>query len=206
MSLLLLALDVAGLLQALGDDDIDVREAATETLYRLDPRQELREARERSRGEARARIDDLLRRLAVDDRIRAFGGGPRVDGLGMSLRTNVFHGRGPFRLTIEVMNVGKETRIFDGLGTWALERPDEDSRIEADARVSIRSVFHTGLRKTRRGRAEGSSAMPAPLRPGDSVAYAYVVDKLPAGDYEVRVDAGPLRSNPLRLTVIGSFP
>lgn len=193
---------VAALLAALGHDDPRTRDASSEALYRLDPRRELREARRRAPDdEVRARLDDLLARLAVDDRIARFGGGPRLDGLAMSLRTDRFHGRGPFRLSVEIMNVGKEARTFDGLGTWDLERPDEDSRVPADARVSIRNVFAVGLRKTRWGRAEGSSAVPVTLRPGDVVAYAVVVDTLPAGDYEVRVDAGRLRSNPVRLLV-----
>ena len=198
--LLLLGSDVAGLLQGLGNDDIQTRDAATEALYHLGPRKELREARDSARDpEVRGRLDDLLARLAVDDRIQAFGGGERVGGWGMSLRTDRFHGRGPYRLTVEVMNVGKETRMFDGLGTWDVEGPDEDSRVDADARVSVRAVFRHGLRKSRWGRPQGRPATPVLLRPGESVAYTYVIKDLPRGDYEVRVDAGPLRSNPVRL-------
>lgn len=196
-------------LQDLASDDIEVRQAAGAALYRQGP-EALRDARRRTTDlEACARLDDLLQRAETQERIRGFGGGNRVGGFGVAIRSDRFSGRGPFRLTVEVMNLGPSTQVFPGLGAWDVERPDEETRTQgADARVSVRKVFGGGLRRTRWGVANGTPAAPVALRPGESTTYPYPLDLkgLPAGDYEVRVEVlalpeaeETLRSNVVRL-------
>lgn len=207
LALALLLVDPDELLRRLSVDDIEVRQAAAAGLSRP----ELLDLRGRTEDvEIRGRLDDLLRRLEIEERIRFFGGGKRVSGFGLSLRSERFYGRGPFRLTVEVMNVGPSPQVFPGLGVWDLERPDEETRVQgADAKLSLRKVFGGGLRRTRFGPASGGEKAPAVLRRGESIAYTYVLDTkgLPAGDYDVQVEylalgeEGPLRSNRVRLMI-----
>jgi hypothetical protein len=196
-------------LQDLSSDDIEVRQAAAAVLYARGPEALLDARRRATDVEACARLDDLLRRRDVEERIRGFGGGNRVGGFGVSVRSDRFSGRGPFRLTVEVMNLAPSSQVFPGLGAWDLERPDEETRTHgADARVSVRKFAGGGLRRTRWGSASGSAAQPVALRRGESTTYVYPLDLkgLPAGDYEVRVEVlalpdaeEPLRSNVVRL-------
>src|SRR5215831_14360449 len=88
----------ADLVRDLSDDSAQIRERAEAELYRQgeDVRGLLIDARDRAR--------EILRRLDADSRIRNFGGGNRVAGLGASLRTDRFFGAGPFRLSLDVMN------------------------------------------------------------------------------------------------------
>lgn len=200
---LLLAGDMAELLRRLSADDIELRQAAAAGLSRP----ELLDLRGRTEDvEIRGRLDDLLRRLDVEERIRFFGGGNRVSGFGLSLRSERFHGRGPFRLTVEVMNCGPVARVFPGLALWDLERPDErTSTPGAEARVSVkRFAGGGGFPRTRWGRA-GAAGAPVRLRPGESTSYTYLLETkgLPAGDYDVQVEylalGESLRSNRVRL-------
>lgn len=213
--LLLLGGDPADLLRDLSDDDIEVRQAAEAELFRRGEglRKDLIEARRDANIETRSRLDELLRRLDVEERIRGFGGANRVSGFGMSLRSDRFFGRGPFRLTVEVMNVGSSAETFPGIGLWDLERPDEETKTHgADARVKVSRFVGGGFRRTRWGHGSGAGT-PVALRPGESTTIEYVLDAkpLPAGDYEVRVEyyaperipgaEENLRSNGVRLMV-----
>lgn len=214
--LLLMAGDPAGLLRDLSDDDIEVRQAAEAELFRggEELRKDLIEARRDANIEARARLDELLRRLDVEERIRGFGGANRVSGFGMSLRCDRFFGRGPFRLRIEVMNLEPASQVFPGLGLWDVERPDEETRTHgADARVTAKTFSGGGFRRTRWSHASADPARPVSLRPGESTSFEYVLDArtLPAGDYDVRVEyyaperipgaEENLRSNSVRLMI-----
>ena len=215
--LLLAGSDPVDLLRGLSHDDIEVRQAAAAELYRRGPelRKELSEARRDAADvETRLRLDDLLRRLEVDERIRGFGGGPRVADFGLSLRIDRFAGRGPFRLSIEVMNVGSVERVFPGIALWDLEEPDQETRTPgADARVTVKKFIGGGLRRTRWGRAPGGPVPAVALRPGESTSFEFDLEAkdLPAGDYDVRVEyfapgrlpdaEENLRSNTTRLMI-----
>lgn len=208
----------ADLVRDLSDESIEIRERAEAELYRRgeDVRGVLIDARDRAADlEVRARAREILRRLDADQRIRYFGGFNRVGGFAASLRCDRFFGSGPFRLTLEVMNVGSKDLEFPGLGTWDAELPDQDLRTTgAEARVSIRRFIGSGgLRRTSWRSAEIGCRTPASLRPGDTVRYEYVIEgrTLPPGDYQVSVEyfardlvegaAENLRSNTVSLTV-----
>src|SRR6185436_11739486 len=117
MSLLLAWKTPAELVRDLHDDSIRIRERAEAELYRQgeDVRGVLIDARDRGPDpETRARAREILRRLDADQRIRWFGGANRVAGFAASLRSDRFFGSGPFRLTMEVMNVGSKDLEFPG--------------------------------------------------------------------------------------------
>ncbi|HEX7899087.1 MAG TPA: hypothetical protein VF950_15085 [Planctomycetota bacterium] len=211
--MLFICLFLADLLRDLSHDDIEVRQAAAAELYRrgAELRKELSDARrDASDIETRSRLDDILRRLDVDERIRGFGGGPRVADFGLSLRIDRFAGRGPFRLAIEVMNVGSAEREFPGIALWDLEEPDQETRTPgAEARVTVKKFIGGGLRRTRWGRAPGVPVAAVALRPGESTTFDFLLEAkdLAAGDYDVRVEIRipeaeeNLRSNVVRLMI-----
>lgn len=217
LALWLLLVDPADLLRDLSDVDIEVRQAAASELLRRGAtlRRELVDARRDAPDvETRSRVDDILRRLDLEERIRGFGGGNRVSGFGMSLRSDRFHGRGPFRLTIEVMNLGPATQAFPGIGLWDVEHPDQETKTRgAEARLTVRKFIGGGLRRTRWSPASGEAGTPVTLRPGESTTYEFLLDAKgwPAGDYDVRVEyfaaerlpgaEENLRSNSLRLLI-----
>jgi hypothetical protein len=217
LSLWLLLVDPADLLRDLAADDIEVRQAAAAELYRRgdEIRKELVDARRDAPDvETRSRVDDILRRLDLEERIRGFGGDNRVSNFGLSLRSDRFHGRGAFRLTVEVMNLGPAAQVFPGLALWDVEQPDQETRTPgAEARLTVKKFVGGGLRRTRWGHPSGEAGTPVTLRPGESMKYAYILDAkaLPAGDYEVRVEyfaperipgaEENLRSNSLRLMI-----
>ena len=184
----------AELVRDLSDDSPRIRERAAEELYRQgeEVRGVLIDARDRGPdAETRARAKEILRRLDADDRIRNFGGSYRVAGFGASLRTDRFFGSGPFRVTVEVMNVGPKDQEFPGLATWNLEFPDQDLRqTGAEARLSVRRIGAVGLRRTSWRSGETGPRIPTFLRPGDSVRFETVIDakSLPPGDYQISVE------------------
>ena len=217
LSLWLLLVDPADLLRDLSDHDIEVRQAAAAELYRrgAELRKDLFDARRDAPDvETRSRLDDILRRLELEERIRGFGGDNRVSNFGLSLRSDRFHGRGVFRLTIEVMNLGPAAQAFPGIAVWDVERPDQETKTQgAEAKLTVRKFIGGGLRRTRWGPPSGEAGTPVTLRPGESMKYDYVLDAkgLPAGDYDVRVEyfaaerlpgaEDNLRSNSLRLMI-----
>lgn len=184
----------AELVRDLSDDSAPVRERASAELYRKgeDIRGVLIDARDRGvDSETRARAKDILRRLDADDRIRWFGGHQRVAGLAASLRTDRFFGSGPFRVTVEIMNVGTRDLEFPGLAAWEADLPDSELRQNgAEARITVRRFGATGLRRTAWRSGETGVRKPALLRPGDSVRYETTIDarSFPAGDYQVSVE------------------
>src|SRR5262245_18915275 len=104
---------VGELLRALGDDSVEVREAASGDLVRLGEAAQapLEKARKgASDPEVAARIDDVLQQIFRDARRRDFAGGAPVDGLSASLRTREDPLKGELKLTVEVMNVGLGAR------------------------------------------------------------------------------------------------
>lgn len=183
------------LIRDLSDDSAEVRDRASAELYRLgeDVRAPLMDAHlATSDAELRCRIQSILRRLDADERIRCFGGGNRVAGFAMSLRTDRFFGSGPFRLTVEVMNVSPKEQDFPGIGTWDLELPDQEIRsTRPEARITLRRIGGPlGLRRTTW--KSGPTEVPSPvhLRPGESARYEYTLEArtLPPGDYQVSVE------------------
>lgn len=184
----------ADLVRDLADDSIRVRERAEAELYRQgeDVRGVLIDARDRGPDpETRARAKEILRRLDADQRIRWFGGSNRVAGFAASLRTDRFFGSGPFRITVEFMNVCSKDLEFPGLATWEAEMPDQELRqTGAEARITLRKFGATGLRRTTWRSGETDVRTPTLLRPGDTVRYEYVIEarSLPAGDYQVSVE------------------
>jgi hypothetical protein len=187
--------DPSVLIRDLSDDSIAVRDRAARELYRGGEgiRAALLEAQETAVDpEARARLEELLRRLDADARIREFGGGNRVGGFGAALSTDRFFGSGPFRLTLEIMNFGPKEQLLAGVGTWDLELPDQELRSTgSEARVGIRRFAGpSGLRRTSWRPGSGSGKTPVFLRPGDCARFEFVLDakSLPAGDYQAGVE------------------
>ena len=182
------------LVRDLSDDSAVLRERAAAELYRQgeDVRGVLIDARDRGAdSETRARAKDILRRLDADDRIRWFGGHNRVGGFAASIRTDRFFGSGPFRVTVEIMNVGARDLEFPGLATWDVELPNQELRqTGAEARVTLRRFGATGLRRTTWRSGETGVRKTTLLRPGDSVCYETTIEarSLPAGDYRVSVE------------------
>jgi hypothetical protein len=210
--------DAGGLVRDLSDDSIAVRERAAGQLYRGGEgfRAVLLEAQETAADpETRARLAGLLRRLDADARIREFGGGNRVGGFGAALTADRFFGAGPFRLSVDIMNLGSKDQVLAGIGSWDLELPDQDLRSTgSEARVGVRRFAGaTGLRRTSWRPGGGSGRTSVLLRPGDCARFEYVLDakSLPAGDYQVGIeyfarDLMPgedenLRSNTLHLMI-----
>jgi hypothetical protein len=182
------------LVRDLSDDSAILRERAAAELYRQgeEVRGVLIDARDRGAdSETRARAKDILRRLDADDRIRWFGGHNRVGGFAASIRTDRFFGSGPFRVTVEIMNVGTRDLEFPGLSTWDAELPDQELRqTGAEARVTVRRFGASGLRRTTWRSGETGVRKPTLLRPGDSARYETTLEarSLPAGDYQVSVE------------------
>lgn len=214
-ALLLDGSDPAALVRDLGDDSIAVRARAAAELYRRGEslRPLLVEALAGALDpEVRARIGAVLARLDADDRIRWFGGHNRVCGFAAQLRTDRWYGSGPFRLTVEIMNVGSGDAVFPGLGTWDLETPEQEFRSNgSDARIVVRKfIGHSGIRRSSWRPADGSARTPVLLRPGEAARFESVLDAklLAAGDYQVTVEYSALpdaeeklRTNTVRLTV-----
>jgi len=205
------------LVRDLADDAIEIRERADTELHRQgeEVRGVLIDARDRGPDpETRARAGELLRRLDADARIRWFGGSNRVAGFAASLRSDRFYGSGPFRLTLEVMNVGTKDLEFPGLATWDVEFPDQDLRqAGAEARGTVRKIGAVGLRRTTWRTDEAALRRATLLRPGDTVRFETEIEarSLAAGDYQVSIeyfardllpDADDnLRTNPITLMV-----
>jgi len=186
--------DPVDLVRDLADDSIDVRERAAGELYRRgeEIRGFLIDAREEASDlETRARLQEILRRLDADDRIRGFGGSNRVGGFGASLRSDRFFGAGPFRLTLEIMNLSPKDQVLPGIGTWEQELPDQELRnTGAEARVSLRKfIGGSGLRRTSWG-SGGSPGHAQLLRPGEIARFEYVLEakSVPPGDYQVSAE------------------
>lgn len=214
MILLALLALIGGALDDLSSDDIEVRQAAAAELYRQGAKALLDARREATDLEAVARLDDLLRRRDVEDRISGFGGENRVAGFGLTLRSDRFFGRGPFRLTVEVMNVDAAPQVFPGLARWDVERPDEETKLQcAEAKLSVKKFIRGGFPRTRWTTGSGQVGVPVVLKPGESTTYETTLDakSLPAGDYDVKVEyyaaklipdaEENLRSNAVRLTI-----
>lgn len=182
------------LVRDLADDSIRIRERAEAELYRRgeDVRGVLIDARDRGPDpEIRARAKEILRRLDADERIRWFGGSNRAGGFGASLRTDRFFGSGPFRLTLEVMNVSPKDLEFPGLAAWDAEFPDQELRqTGAEARVTVRKFGSAGLRRTMSRSGERGLRTSTLLRSGETVRFEYVIEarSLPPGDYQVSVE------------------
>lgn len=210
--------DPADLARDLASESVDVREAAAEALYRRgeEVRGILIDTREAAPDlEARSRAREILRRLDADDRIRDFGGGPRVAGFGASLRSDRFFGAGPFRLTLEIMNLGPGDREFPSIASWEMDLPDQEVRVPgAQARVTVKKfIASPGFRRTTWRTGELGSGPSRLLRPGESVRVELTLEArtVPPGDYDVSVeyfarDLLPgaeenLRTNTVRLMV-----
>ncbi|MBI3854607.1 MAG: hypothetical protein HY293_02825 [Planctomycetes bacterium] len=200
------------LIRDLSDDSIEIRERASAELYRQG--EELRPLLVESRDlatdlEVRARLDRILRRLEADERIRGFGGANRVGGFAASLRSDRFFGVGPFRLSVDVMNVDSRDLEFPGVGTWDLALPDQELRCRgAEARLSVkRFAGAPGLRRTTWRTGVEEVALPAFLRPGECARIEYVLEPraLPAGDYQAAVEIfgaeEDLRTNSVTLMI-----
>jgi hypothetical protein len=210
--------DPAGFVRDLADDAIAVRERAESELYRRGEsiRPLLLDSLDAAPDpEVRARLRGLLARLDADDRIRWFGGHNRVCGFAAQLRSDRWYGSGPFRLTIEIMNVGSKDAVFPGIGTWDLETPDQESRATGtDAKIVVKKfIGHSGIRRTTWRPHDESARRAVLLRPGDVVRYESVVEAktIPDGDYQISVEyyapdhlpgaEERLRTNTVRVTV-----
>jgi hypothetical protein len=209
--------DPSALLRELSDEAIAVRERAASELYRRG--EELRgfliDARESAAElEVRERLQGILRRLDADERIREFGGGNRVRGFGASLRSDGFFGCGPFRLQLDIMNLGSSDRELPGIADWEQDLPEQELRLTgAQARVQVKKfIASPALRRTswRNGKGPAGSRL---LHPGECARFEFVLDAkaFPPGDYDVSVEyfardliAGAeenLRTNVVRLMI-----
>ena len=209
--------DPAALVRDLADDSIVVRERAASELYRRgeELRPFLMDACDAEVDpEVRERLAGVLRRLDADGRIREFGGWNRVCGFAAQLRSDRWYGSGPFRFTLEIMNVGGRDQLFPGIGTWDAELPDQELRTTgSEARIVVRKFIGSGEFRRITWRAVDEARTPVWLRPGECARYDYVLDAkpLPPGEYQVTVeyqahDLIPeaderLRTNTVRLTL-----
>ena len=187
--------DPAALVRNLADDAAPVRERAAEELYRRgeEVRGQLLDAHEAATDpETRARLMDILRRLNADERIRDFGGGTRVAGFGAALRSDRFFGTGPFRLSLEIMNLEKVERELPGITSWDLDLPDQEVKTNgSQARVQLKKfIGATGFRRTTWKGGDGLAEAPKVLRPGECARFEITLDvkSVPAGDYDVAVE------------------
>jgi len=187
--------DPSILLRSLSDDSIAVRERAAAELYRRG--EELRgfliDARESAAElEVRERLLGILRRLDADERIRDFGGGNRVGAFGASLRSDRFFGSGPFRLQLDIMNLGALDRDLPGIASWEQDLPDQDLRLTgAQARIQVKKfIAASGLRRTMWRSGNGAAAATQTLRPGECAHFEVVLEakSFPPGDYDVSVE------------------
>ena len=209
--------DPADLVRDLAHDSIAVRERAAAELYRRgeELRPFLGEAWDAaSDPEVRARHNGVLRSRDADARIRGFGGWNRVSGFAAHLRSDRWYGSGPFRFTLEIMNVGSRDQVFPGIGSWDAEMPDQEFRTTgSEAKIVVRKFIGSGGFRRSSWRSAPSVRTPVWLRPGECVRFEYVLDAktLPPGEYQVTVDYQAhelipdaeerLRSNTVRLTV-----
>lgn len=183
------------LLRDLSDDSIEIRERATAELYRLgeDIRGLLIEAHDAAGDvEVRSRLKAILRRLDADERIRNFGGANRVSGLAASLRVDRFFGPGPFRLSVDVMNVGSKDQDFPGIESWDVEFPDQELRsTRPEARLTVRRIGGSlGWRRTTWRSGACDAVTSTLLRPGECARFEVVIEarSLPPGDHQVSVE------------------
>jgi hypothetical protein len=209
--------DPTDLVRDLADDSIVVRERAASELYRRgeELRPFLRETLDvEADPETRERLIGVLRRLDADERIRDFGGSNRVCGFAAQLRSDRWFGSGPFRFTLEIMNVGARDQVFPGLGAWDAEMPDQEVRTTgSEAKIFVRKFIGSGGFRKSSWRSADAQRTPVWLRPGECVRFEYVVDakSLPSGEYQVTVEYQALdlipdaeerlRTNVVRLTV-----
>ena len=209
--------DPADLVLDLGHDSIVVRERAAAELHRRgeDLRPLLSEARDAAHDpEIRERLNGVLRTLDADARIRGFGGCNRVCGFAAQLRTDRWYGSGPFRFTLEIMNVGSRDQLFPGIGAWDAEMPDQEFRTAgSEAKIFVRKFIGSGGFRRSSWRSPDAARIPVWLRPGECARFEYVLDAktLPPGEYQVTVeyqahdllpDADErIRTNTVRLTV-----
>jgi hypothetical protein len=209
--------DPADLVRDLAHDSILVRERAAAELYRRgeELRPFLMEACDIAADpEIHARLNGVLRSLDAAARIRAFGGSNRVCGFGAQLRSDRWYGSGPFRFTLEIMNVGPRAQLFPGIASWDAEMPDQDLRTTgSEAKIFVRKFIGSGGLRRSSWRSADGPRTPVWLRPGECARYEYVLDAktLPHGEYQVTVeyqahDLIPeaeerLRTNTVRLTV-----
>jgi hypothetical protein len=187
--------DPAALVRGLSDDAVQVREHAAEELYRRgeEVRGHLIDAHEATTDpEARARLIDIVRRLDADERIRDFGGGPKVAGFGAALRSDRFFGSGPFRLTLDIMNLEKVDRELAVITSWDLELPDQETKGNgSQAQVQLKKLIGTtGVRRATGKRGDGRTEAPMLLRPGEFARFEFSLEvkAVPAGDYDVAVE------------------
>jgi hypothetical protein len=210
--------DPSLLLRDLSDDSITVRERAAAELHRRGEvlRGFLMDALGSAGDlETRERLLGILRRLDAEERIRDFGGGNRAGGFGASLRSDGFFGSGPFRLQLDIMNLGANDRELPGIASWEQDLPDQELRLNgAQARIQVKKfIASAGLRRTICRSGEGVAAASRLLRPGECARFEFVLDAkgFPAGDYDVSVEyfardlipgaENNLRSNTVRLMI-----
>ena len=209
--------DPADLVRDLAQDSIAVRERAAAELYRRgeELRPFLMDACDTATDpEIQARLNGVLRSLDADARIRGFGGSNRVCGFAAQLRSDRWYGSGPFRFTLEIMNVGPRAQLFPGIGSWDAEMPDQDLRTTgSEAKILVRKFIGSGGLRRSSWRSADARRTAVWLRPGECARYEYVLDAktLPHGEYQVTVeyqshDLIPeaeerLRTNTVRLTV-----
>jgi len=205
------------LVQALGDDSIEVREKASDELSALGEWAIL-PLRESSRTtpspEIRARIGEVLARIEREKRRRDYRGGSAVAGLGATLRWSKGEPGGAAVLELEIVNLSSEDRPFFAIESWDTSWPDETQGTTAsegalevrrrDGRSPLsRSVSLDCVPEPRRTREV--------LSPGASRTFRVKLDTsgLGKGDFEVRAVYSSkkllgakedLTSNPLRLS------
>ena len=209
--------DPRDLVRDLADDSIVVRERAASELYRRgeELRPFLMDAWDAEADlEIRGRLLGVLRRLDADARIRGFGGFNRVCGFAANLRSDRWYGSGPFRFTLEIMNVGTRDQLFPGIGAWDTELPDQEIRTTgSEAKFLVRKFIGSGGLKRTSWQSAHVGRTPVWLRPGECARFEYVLDAkpLPAGEYQVSVEYQAhdvlddaeerLKTNTVRLTV-----
>jgi hypothetical protein len=185
---------VRDLVQALGDDSIEVREKAADDLSSMgeSARTPLEVSlRSTQSPEVRARIGEVLARIDQEKRRREYRGGAPVGGLGATLRRVRGEPGGAAVFELEIVNLGPGDHPFFGVESWNFSWPDEtEGSTAAEGALEVR----------RRGGPEARSrtvsldcvAEPCRTRellgPGRSRTFQVKLDTsaLGKGDFEVR--------------------
>jgi hypothetical protein len=205
------------LVQALGDDSIEVREKASEELSSLGESAilPLREAsRTTPSPEVRARIGEVLSRIDQEKRRRDYRGGTPVGGLGATLRWAQGEPGGAAVLELEIVNLAREDRPFFAAESWDTSWPDETEGSTA-SEGALRVRRRDGQEPRSRTVSLDCVAEPCRTREvlgsGRSRTFRLKLDpsRLGKGEFEVRAvyyskkllgAREDLTSNPLRLS------
>jgi hypothetical protein len=122
--------NVAQWVRALEEDAIGIRDQAMRDLIAAGEkaRPEVERAmRQTTNVEALGRLREVLRRLDVDKRRAAFGGGKIVNDVGLKLSAAYRKDERKLEVTVEITNFGTTERVVVPLRRWDTRLPNHSS-------------------------------------------------------------------------------